>query len=146
MTFRRVLDLENIEDIPRNINLADAASNSVKPLDMFGPPRPRTSLKRKRGEDQDEADEISLFRRVRIYNISHPVVLPAPLRSTLKYQVQLYELRNNDWVNCGPGGPAFVSIREVGHLLCFINKNFRHQKLGLLLTGFTTGAVPMRQI
>jgi hypothetical protein len=138
MTFRRVLDLEDIQDIPRNTNLTDAVSSSIKASDMFGPPRPRTSLKRKRGEDQDEADEISLFRRVRIYNIFHRLVIPDPLSSTLIYRVKVYELRNNGWFDHGTG---LLDILQVGHLHRFVNKNFHHQKLRPLLTGFTTDPV-----
>jgi len=81
---------------------------------MFGPllRPPRNSLKRKRGENQEEIDEVSLFRRVRIYNIVHSLVLPNPPRSELNYQVQVHEQKlnngNSDWHDRGTG---FVDIR-----------------------------------
>lgn len=75
---------------------------------MFGPFLPRNSLKRKRGENQEEIDEVSLFRRIRIYNIVHRLVLPNPPRSDLNYRTKVFELRNNDWFERGTG---FVDIR-----------------------------------
>ena len=114
MNFRRVLDLGNVPDNISNINRTDAAPGSVKSPDMFGPllRPPRNSLKRKRGENQEEIDEVSLFRRVRIYNIVHGLVLPSALRFDLNYRAKLYELRNtngnSDWHDRGTG---FVDIR-----------------------------------
>lgn len=134
----RILDLEDRElyveeGILKTTNLTDAAPSLVKVTDMFGPSRPRTSLKRKRGEDQDEADEVSLFRRVRIYNTFRDLVLPAPPRSDLNYRVRVYELRINNWFDLGTG---YVDIRpefQVRHLHCFVNKNIHHRTLRQLL-------------
>ena len=92
---------------------------------MFGPTLPRNSLKRKRGENQEEIDEVSLFRRVRIYNIVHGLVLPDPPRSDLSYRVKVYELRNNDWHDRGTG---FVDIRpelKVEQLTFLVCKYFQ---------------------
>ena len=101
------MDLENVPNNISNINRTNAAPGSVKSPDMLGPFLPRNSLKRKRGENQEEIDEVSLFRRVRIYNIVHDLV-PNPLRSDLNYRCKLYELRNDDWSDLGTG---FVDIR-----------------------------------
>jgi hypothetical protein len=123
MTFRRVLNLEDDQYIPR-IAITDAAPSSVKLSDMFGPPRPSASLRRKGGEDHDEADDVSLFRRVRIYNIFHDLVLPDLPCLNLIYRVKVYELRNNDWFDNGTGFAKIghAEIRpgfRVGHLHCF---------------------------
>jgi hypothetical protein len=102
------MDLENVPDDISNINRTNAAPGVVKSPDMLGPFLPRNSLKRKRGENQEEIDEVSLFRRVRIYSIVHDLVLPNPLRSDLNYRCKLYEVRNNDWFDHGTG---FVDIK-----------------------------------
>jgi hypothetical protein len=60
MNFRRVLDLGNVPDKISNINRTDAAPSLVKSPDMFGHLLPK-SLKRKRGENQEEIDEVFLF-------------------------------------------------------------------------------------
>jgi len=145
MTFRRVLNLEDDQYISR-IAITDAAPISVKPSDMFGPSWPSTSLRRRRGEDHDDADEVSLFRRVRIYNIFHDLVLPDLPCLDLIYRVNAYVLKNNDWFDNGTG---FAEIRpgfRVGHLHCFIKKNFRRQTLSQLLTRFTTGTLHICRI
>jgi hypothetical protein len=58
---------------------------------MFGPKAfpPNNLLKRKRGENQEEIDEVSLFRRVRIYNVIEGLALPNPQRSEVGYPVKV---------------------------------------------------------
>jgi hypothetical protein len=138
LNFRRVLDLGNVPDNISNINRTDAAPGSVKSPDMFGPLLRRNSLKRKRGENQGEMDEVSLFRRVRIYNIVHGLVLPNPPRSDLLYRAKLYELRNtngnSDWHDRGTG---FVDIRpelKVEQLTFLVCKYFQEPTLREILT------------
>jgi hypothetical protein len=134
LNFRRVLDLGNVPDNISNINRTDAAPGSVKSPDMFGPILPRNSLKCKRGENQEEIDEVSLFRRVRIYNIVHGLVLPDPPRSDLGYLARVYELRNSDWYDHGTG---FVDIRpelKVEQLTFLVCKYFQEPTLREILT------------
>jgi hypothetical protein len=131
LNFRRVLDLGNVPDNISNINRTDAAPGSVTSLDMFGPILPRNSLKCKRGENQEEIDEVSLFRRVRIYNIVHGLVLPNPPRSDLNYRVRLYE---PNWYDRGTG---FVDIRpelKVEQLTFLVCKYFQEPTLREILT------------
>lgn len=75
---------------------------------MLGPSLPMDSLKRKRGGNQEEIDQVSLFRRVRIYNSIHRSTPPNILRSDLDYRTKVYEFRNNDWSDQGTG---HVNIR-----------------------------------
>ncbi len=134
LNFRRVLDLGNVPDNINNIDHTDAARGSVKSLEMVGPVLPRNSLKRKRGETQEEVDEVSLFRRVRIYNIVHSLVLPNPPRSDLNYRCKVYELRKNDWEDRGTG---FVNIRlelKVEQLTFLVYKYFQERALREALT------------
>jgi hypothetical protein len=72
-----VLDLGNVPDNISNTNHTDTTPGPVKSPDVFGPFPPRNSLKRKRGEDQEEIDEVSLYRRVRIQHIIGGLVLPS---------------------------------------------------------------------
>jgi len=136
LNFRRVLDLGNVPEKISNINRTDAAPGSVKSPDMFGPllRPPRNSLKRKRGENQEEIDEVSLFRRVRIYNIVHSLVLPNPPRSELNYQVQVHEQKLNNLFVLGWG---FVDIRpelKVEQLTFLVCKYFQERTLREILT------------
>jgi hypothetical protein len=134
LNFRRVLDLGNVPDNISNINRTDAAPGSVTSPDMFGPILPRNSLKPKRGENQEEIDEVSLFRRVRIYNIVHGLVLPDPPRSHLGYRAKVNELRNSNWYNRGTG---FVDIRpdlKVEQLTFLVYKYFQEPTLREMLT------------
>ncbi|KAN0098878.1 hypothetical protein V8E51_014541 [Hyaloscypha variabilis] len=113
LNFRRVLDLGNVPDSISNVNRLNAALRSVKSPVMYDPIQldpilPTNSLKRKRGENQEEIDEVSLFRRVRIYNIVHGLVLPNPPRSELNYRVQVNEQKLNGLFALGSG---IVDIR-----------------------------------
>lgn len=105
-----MLDLRNVPDQISNINRTDATRGLVKSPYIFGPFLPRNSLERKRGENQEEIDEVALFRRVRIYNIAHGLDSPNPLRLDLDYRVKVYEPMGNDWINRGTG---VVDIRPV---------------------------------
>ena len=81
------------------------------------------------------------------YTVSFMMLLiPDLLRSNLFYRAKVYELRKNFWFDLGTGYTEIRTGDQVGHFHCFINKNFRHQKLRPLLTGFTTGPVHMCQI
>lgn len=108
LNLRRVLDLENVPDDISNINPKSRDLRSVKHPDMFGPSPTRNSLKRKRGGNQEEINEVSLFRRVRIYNIEG-LILPNPLPSDLGYRAKVCEIRNDAWTDRGSG---FVGFRQ----------------------------------
>lgn len=103
MNFRRVLDLKDVSDNISNINLTNNEPSLAKSHHMLGPSLPMDSLKRKRGGNQDEIDQVSLFRRVRIYNKIHSLTSLNILRSGLDYRTKVYELRNNDWFDLGTG-------------------------------------------
>jgi hypothetical protein len=103
LNFRRVLDLKDVSDNISNINLTNNEPSLAKSPHMLGPSLPMDSLKRKRGGNQDEIDQVSLFRRVRIYNKIHSLTSPNILRSGLDYRTKVYELRNNDWFDLGTG-------------------------------------------
>jgi hypothetical protein len=139
LNFRRVLDLGNVPDSISNVNRLNAALRSVKSPVMYDPIQldpilPTNSLKRKRGENQEEIDEVSLFRRVRIYNIVHSLVLPNPPRSELNYRVQVNEQKLNGLFALGSG---FVDIRpelKVEQLTFLVCKYFQERTLREILT------------
>jgi hypothetical protein len=139
LNFRRVLDLGNVPDSISNVNRLNAALRSVKSPVMYDPIQldpilPTNSLKRKRGENQEEIDEVSLFRRVRIYNIVHSLVLPNPPRSELNYRVQVHEQKLNILFVLGWG---FVDIRpelKVEQLTFLVCKYFQERTLREILT------------
>jgi hypothetical protein len=106
LNFRRILDLEDVPDNTSNVNLTNKAPSYVKFRDMLGTSLPMDYLKRKRGGNQEEIDEVSLFRRVRIYNNIHPST-SYKLRSDLNYRAKVFELRNTSWFDHGTG---FVDI------------------------------------
>jgi hypothetical protein len=139
LNFRRVLDLGNVPDSISNVNRLNAALRSVKSPVMYDPIQldpilPTNSLKRKRGENQEEIDEVSLFRRVRIYNIVHGLVLPNPPRSELNYRVQVNEQKLNGLFALGSG---IVDIRpklKVEQLTFLVCKYFQERTLREILT------------
>lgn len=101
--------MENVLGNISKINLTNGALSLVKPPIMFGPSLPRDSLKRKNGGNQEEIDEVSLFRRVRIYNNTRSLTLPNPRRSDLNYRTKVWKQKNNDdWYDRGTG---YVDIR-----------------------------------
>lgn len=86
-----------------DFDFTNGAPKLVKPPDMFAPSLPGDSLKRKRRRNQEEIDEVSLFRRVHIYNNIHSLDSLNPLYSYLDYHATVYEFRDNNWHDCGTG-------------------------------------------
>ncbi|KAF4631435.1 hypothetical protein G7Y89_g6695 [Cudoniella acicularis] len=111
LIFRRV---ENLDSDPepdlKNVSLSKSPSGSVKPF--LGPQPPlRTSRKRKRGNDPDDVDELSLFRRIRIYTKAENLIDDGfALADNMR--VEVYELRNSGWFTAAVG---FISIYGSEH-------------------------------
>ena len=108
MNFHRVLDLGDGSDNISRIDRTNLASGAVPSFDEFGPALPESSRKRKRSESQEESDEVSLFRRVRIHNIVDILDLPNKLQSDVNYRAKMYHLRSSEPFALRTG---FVDIR-----------------------------------
>lgn len=107
MNFRRVLDLEDIPGNISDINPTNVAPSLVESPDILVPSLPRDFLKRKRGGNQEEIDEVSLFRRVRIYNDIHNLALPNPPRSDLDYRIRVQNFYTNSELNGHNSGSLY---------------------------------------
>jgi hypothetical protein len=119
MTFRRVLDLSNDDDHSSTaVNPPYSPSSETSSLAVFGPLR-WNSLKRERDNDHGETDGVSLFRRVRIYNITRDLILP-DLPGRL-WRATLYELGHYSVNDMAHQGRGFIGIRVAYQ----VNNSFR---------------------
>lgn len=105
-----MLDFEKVRDYVSNINLTNRTSGLVKPTNMFGSSLylPEGSPERNRGGNHKEIDDISLFRRVRIYNDMRILLLLDSGRPGFNYEAKIFDIINNNWYDRGVG---FVDIR-----------------------------------
>jgi hypothetical protein len=83
------------------------------PPSMFDPVRLRGPLKRKR---MNSDDEVSLFRRVRICDISDVQSAQILSISPRFPRVKVYECRNGDWFDRGTGFVSMISYSRVSQI------------------------------
>ncbi|KFY19074.1 hypothetical protein V491_04603 [Pseudogymnoascus sp. VKM F-3775] len=135
----RVLDFEKVRDYVSNINLTNGTSGLVKSTNMFGPSLylPEGSPERNRDGNHKGIDEVSLFRRVRIYNDMRILLLLDSGRPDFNYEAKIFDIINNNWHDHtlimwkddnGTGiGLSFQNANRCVEIWQYVNDVLRHE-------------------